>query len=602
VPAARGEIREELEEGSPIDTRVSGYDTRLVEPERDETGGGGHLVPARRPRLFGPGLRWLAIAAGLTGLFLGYLCMSRAQPTNSDGASNALQAWDILHGNLLLHGWTLSDVSFYTTELPQYALIEAVYGLHSDVIHVAAAMTYTLLVFAAAMLARGRARGVAGLARAGLAVAIMLVPQPGLGYLTLLNSPDHTGTGLPVLVTWIVLERGLTRPDGSNRVAPARWLPYALAVLLGWVAVGDSLVLATAVLPLLAVAALRRLRAPYGRLFVAGLASVVLMQAILLVVRLAGGFSVHAVPMRLAGLDRLGHNARIAIVGLAVDFGAYLPLLSGTGAHAVAALRIVGMIGVAVAVTLVAVRAVRAFLARPPRRVGDAVPESRHRDDPVSQLLAFGIIANLAAFVASTLPFDRLSARQVVSVLPLGAALAGRVYGPRITAGLRAARRHLPVLVAALLGLSTAFGVQAAQAHPAPAANQNIAQWLQAQHLTYGLGGYWNANVITLATSGLVRVVPLSAGAERRGVLFAYRWESRADWFDPARHDARFVVVDLDDPGYGTLKVALGQFGRPINRQDFGRYTVLVYDHNLLVGLPALCGGGHSAPSMAECP
>lgn len=569
-----------------------------------------------RPWL-GRGLRWLLVAAGLVGLFLGYLRMSRAQAANSDGASNALQAWDILHGNLLLHGWTVSDVSFYTTELPQYALIELLHGLHSDVIHVAAAMTYALLVFAAAMLARGRARGVAGLVRAGLAVAIMLVPQPGIGYLTLLNSPDHTGTGLPVLVTWFVLERGLTRPDGSERVVPARWLPYAVAVLLGWVAVGDSLVLATAILPLLAVAALRvvrrgafpdprpetlvsrlvqRLHGPYPRLFVAGLASAVLMQVILLVVRLAGGFSVHAVPIQLAEFDRLGNNARIAMVGLAVDFGAYLPFLSGTGAYAVAALHIVAMIGVGVATVLVVVRALRAFFARP--RPGNERPAG----DPVSQLLALGIIANLAAFLVSTLPFDRLSARQVVSVLPLGAALAGRVYGPRITAGLRATRRYVPVLVAVLLALGTVFGVQAEQARPAAAANQNIAGWLHAQHFTYGLGGYWNANVITLTTGGRVRVAPLSAGAERRGVLFGYRWESRADWYDPARHDARFIVVDLEDPAYGRLDVALSQFGRPIREQDFGRFAVLVYGHNLLVGLPALCGGGRSAPSMAECP
>ena len=31
----------------------------------------------------------------------------------------------MLHGNLLLHDWWVSDVSFYTTELPQYAAIEA---------------------------------------------------------------------------------------------------------------------------------------------------------------------------------------------------------------------------------------------------------------------------------------------------------------------------------------------------------------------------------------------------------------------------------------------------------------------------------------------
>jgi len=30
---------------------------------------------------------------------------------DADGAGNVLQAWDMLHGNPLLRGWWLSDVS-----------------------------------------------------------------------------------------------------------------------------------------------------------------------------------------------------------------------------------------------------------------------------------------------------------------------------------------------------------------------------------------------------------------------------------------------------------------------------------------------------------
>jgi hypothetical protein len=37
-----------------------------------------------------------------------------------------------------------------------------------------------------------------------------------------------------------------------------------------------------------------------------------------------------------------------------------------------------------------------------------------------------------------------------------------------------------------------------------------------------------------------------------------------------------------------------------VARQDFRRVTVLIYDRNLLVGLPAYCYPG-TAPSMAEC-
>jgi len=70
----------------------------------------------------------------------------------------------MLHGNLLLHNWWVSDVSFYTTELPQYMLIEFFAGLGPWVVHIGAAMTYTLLVLLAAVLAKGRARGREGLA------------------------------------------------------------------------------------------------------------------------------------------------------------------------------------------------------------------------------------------------------------------------------------------------------------------------------------------------------------------------------------------------------------------------------------------------------
>jgi hypothetical protein len=94
--------------------------------------------------------QWIAgyLAAGIA-LFLCYLHISYTQNVSSEGASNALQAWDVLHGNLLLSGWTLSDVSFYTTELPEYVLVEVFRGLGPADVHVSAAVTYTLLVLQA---------------------------------------------------------------------------------------------------------------------------------------------------------------------------------------------------------------------------------------------------------------------------------------------------------------------------------------------------------------------------------------------------------------------------------------------------------------------
>ena len=93
--------------------------------------------------------------AGLI-LFACYWRLSWTVAVNSDGAGNALQAWDMLHGNLLLHGWKLSDVSFYTTELPEYMLVELALGLSANVVHVAAAATYTLVVAARGAAGQGQ--------------------------------------------------------------------------------------------------------------------------------------------------------------------------------------------------------------------------------------------------------------------------------------------------------------------------------------------------------------------------------------------------------------------------------------------------------------
>ncbi len=134
------------------------------------------MIAGAGTRALGAACVWSA--AGVS-LFVCYLHVARSTPVTSDGASNALQAWDMLHGNPLLRHWQLSDVSFYTTELPQYLLIEQLIGLTPQVVHVASAITYTLLVLLAAALAKGRATGREAIVRCLIAAAIMGAPQAG---------------------------------------------------------------------------------------------------------------------------------------------------------------------------------------------------------------------------------------------------------------------------------------------------------------------------------------------------------------------------------------------------------------------------------------
>ena len=191
-------------------------------------------VPALTPRAARTPAAAPAVWAGLVALaaavlFFCYWRQSQAVPLSSDGSSNVLQAWAMLHGNLLLHNWWVSDVSFYTTELPQYMLIEALAGLGPWVVHAAAAMTYTLLVLLAALLAKGRVQGGAGWARALLAGGLMLSPQLGATSILLL-SPDHTGTAVPLLVIWLLIDRARPSTKCLRRAASGRsWPPGGIS-------------------------------------------------------------------------------------------------------------------------------------------------------------------------------------------------------------------------------------------------------------------------------------------------------------------------------------------------------------------------------------
>src|SRR5947208_44545 len=130
-------------------------------------------------------------------------------------------------------------------------VVEFLHGLNQDVVHVAAAMTYTLAILLAALLAKGTATGRQALVRALIAVGIMLAPQLASGVNILLSSPDHIGTSVPVMAVWLILDHA--RP---------RWyVPVIAGAFLGWAVVADALVILVGVLPLAGVSAIRVFRA-----------------------------------------------------------------------------------------------------------------------------------------------------------------------------------------------------------------------------------------------------------------------------------------------------------------------------------------------------
>jgi hypothetical protein len=529
--------------------------------------GTGIGAPTARKKEHGGLSRWgwpVALAVAAVVLFLCYLRLSATAPDNSDGTDQALQAWDMLHGNWLLSGWTVGDVSYYTTELPEYAIVELIRGFGPWVIHVAAAITYTLLVLAAALLAKGRAGGREGVLRALIAAGILLAPQLGDGIHLLLLQPDHIGTQVPLLVIFIVVDR-----------APRRWYTaVAVTVMLTWVIVADRVAVLDAALPLIAVCGLRAywslvhdgkplasLRFEFS-LIAAGIVSLGAAEVAVSAIKHLGGYTSLPLPTAIAPVGSLPTHVALTIGGIVILYGANV---TGLSSGAAAAIAVVHLAGLALALWALC-RAFRRFFSA----------------DLIVPVLATGIVINLAAYVLSIEPATWFDTREIPCVLPFGAVLAGRLLAEPL-----ARRRLQPVLAGLLACYALGLGYGAAQP-PVTDSEYPVVGWLEAHHLHYGLGTYTESNVITLDSDGRVAVRTASwrlSGAVPRD------YESKASWYDPRLNYANFIVMNSADnpgrPGVSLIPRAdiLAFAGPPAHTYHYKTFTVMVWNHNLLADL-----------------
>ncbi|MGZ4435340.1 MAG: hypothetical protein ACXVW7_17205 [Trebonia sp.] len=99
--------------GEPGKVAAATPDAPEVAAADGEQPPGQRRLTAARARLLWAG----ALVVAAVALFWCNLLQSRTAAVNSDAAGMVLQGWDMMHGNLLLHGWFVADVSFLLTRL-----------------------------------------------------------------------------------------------------------------------------------------------------------------------------------------------------------------------------------------------------------------------------------------------------------------------------------------------------------------------------------------------------------------------------------------------------------------------------------------------------
>ncbi len=468
-------------------------------------------------------------------------------------------------GNPLLKGWSLSLDSFWAVDALFYAAIEAAIGVHSLLLYLVPAIIAALVVALGAVLARDRRKGPAAWAAALTVVALLGMPTHSLSTV-FLRGPLHVGTVLWCLIAFAGLR--------SGRLG---WGWIVAVVFLTAGLLGDGLTFPLGVAPVIGGGAVAMLRTRTWRAgapeVAAAVAAVVLDAGIRQVADLAGSFTINTHHPIASAAQAAANLPRIAtwsagLLGVGDN---------GLGNGGVpAALQIVHVAGLAVVVLAVALAAAALFRGAIRGRAPE--PQDSWRLD---DLLILAVISDLVVFVVLTYGSSPGYLRYLTGALVFGSVLAGRAVGGAVDRSLRpswvSAASGVTVMAVSAL-LAAGFGFTLA----APLPNRpfsHLGRYLETRHLTEGVGDYWSASIVTVATDGAVTVRPVVATP--KGRVERYQRQSSATWYEGS---FQFLVYNTAEPWGGVdLISASATFGRVSSVHDVGTYRVLTWRHRIRV-------------------
>jgi hypothetical protein len=502
-------------------------------------------------------------------VFAFFVQISYGGRIDSDGANSALQAWDLIHGHLLLRGWDFGDATFYTFELPVNGITQLIFGLGPRAAHVASALVYFIIAACAVALAAGGARGAGRAARAAVVVVVMAVPLLTIMTTwTLVEEPDHPGTSVFMLISALLIDQVAGRLQGR------RWVAPLVCVILAAGQLGDATVLYVGV-PAIVLAcgyrmlAQRQIRCADAAMVIAAIVSVPLEMAARAIITHLGGYQEVSPKTTLAPPGQWAHNVVVLLGVLRSLYGATATAQTRLGVGA-AVLGTVGLLAAAAGFVLV--------LAR------------WRRSSRAEHLLVLVIILNLGVYLISK-GAQADGYREIAAVLPCGAALAARAVVP---ATFRQASRAVAIAVVAALVALVPLSGAATRPHAGPAlgpapgdgastATAPLTAWLEAHQVTYALAGYWSASVVTLQSGDRVQVraITLVPRADGTGYdIHVPYWETNSQWYDSSEHDARYVIAQTSGPWSPATYERF--FGQPAATYQVPGFVVLEYPENLL--------------------
>jgi hypothetical protein len=409
---------------------------------------------------------------------------------------------------------------------------------------------------------------------AGTVVTILGLPTHAFsGYFLL--GPLHVTTTLWCLAAFVALRRGRFG-----------WGWAAAVVLLAAGLVGDFQTLVLGVVPigLAGLVGARRARRWMAAVpaLAAAVGSFVLAEVVRRIARLIGTFTIAPANPRAPFHQMIQNLYHVFTFGAALED--VKPGVFGPPAvpHVLQLAHAVGLAVGALAIVLGLISVVRsvvtgAALHRPGEPRGWDSREALWFED----VLVFGFLGGCGTFIWLSFDSSIAFARYLNAVVIFGAILAGCLVGKIAELTRERWSRALLTGVAALVvaGCASTFVTSITMASPVQPVSQ-LASYLEAHHLTKGIGDYWSASIVTVVSSDAVVVRPVTTllGGQQIG---RYLRQSSSSWYGGG---FEFLVYNSVAPWDDVeAQSALASFGPPRHVAVVGNYRVLTWAHDLTI-------------------
>ncbi len=436
-------------------------------------------------------------------------CLARSLYPNSDSVQTYNEMLAIRSGNPFLHDWVLATDNFLLTDLPPFVLASFLFGSGPSLIYLVPFLMFVLLLYACLLLVAHATGNRQHRLIGGYAILLLLGMPYGLYYDFFFWSDFHVATITLCLYAILAIAPALS----NRRFHRLRLVPFTVLVF----AVASSDPLADGLL-LGPVALLVILRAWFDQhlrlddLLITGCVASGLLAGLLAVRTMEAMHTFVILPSVtmsfIPDLKSLSVNAFAILAGLEVLFTARSGQIDTLPAHGLISSSRV-LLALFVAASSVAI------VWRMPRR----------RDDGVAQLLVLGA-ACLAALDAMSRTFGMsvtgaglfpgASIRFVVPLFVFTCISASINLAPALARCSVVVRRLLAMFCMAAGLLYCLGGVcsLASSVNRPPAIRtvpqRLLADWLEDRGLHYGIGDYWDTQMVHALSGGVVTADPVT--------------------------------------------------------------------------------------------